>query len=431
MYKMYARRKDLEIEEVNLELEETKMKHSLEERDTLAYQLKKEVSILHGQIKNLSSKLFEKEKETNVHKAQKLNTEEDNFFLRNQLKEVMGENASIKSTLSNIYSEIEDSKLLSKELHLPTNTQDVVNLMTRVSERISKMLKEKHTLTSMLESEIHSVLEKGKGRSKSPLMRNVDFSHKHRKGFVTPIGKSTKSILSLPQKEGETKNTPRIDSEQYYKKQFEILKRRCSVLQNELRSSQFKNYLLASKKNEIEDVFINSFEEAKKLIFQRRLKIDTGNTYYSKATDPHLKSAITQNVALTLKKLHVSAISQPAVKSITLSNFTLEDKLNLVTMFVCNEKILFHFYRLVFPNAATSCLGEVPNDNKEKMKTLDDLNVSDDEKTSHPQGPTEQTSKKFSRLAALTPSRSRTMLQTQHISRNKRMLTYSKTKTEN
>ncbi len=167
-------------------------------------------------------------------------------------------------------------------------------------------------------------------------------------------------------------------------KQMEYLRSQNMALKRQVFLVRSKATLAVCKKNEIEEAFLDSVEEAKRIIFRRRFKTEPGAGGH--AIDPKVKTEVSQRVRNTLSKLGKPS---PCVKY---ADFTSEDKLNIVTLFVCNQNVLLHIYRLLFPENA-----QFPHETHDESVVLAKANPPQDEAIA-----ANKTGVKFSRLSGLS-----------------------------
>ncbi len=285
-------------------------------------------------------------------KARTLRAEEDNAFLQDRIKEHLSENKCIKAVLRDVCKRIElaagELRLdLSRAADLPMETQEddettgghpegkAARLVADVYRRIKKFGAEKTTLGNLLE-ELFPKQPADFKRCKSTTPHRMRVSRILDR-CRNPVPPST--AVPVPASESR-------DIEERFIKQIEGLKTKNVALRHRVLVAQSRATLAVSRQNEIEEAFLDCVEETKKLVFRRRFgagkQIDAGHV------DPTKKLEVSEKVGETIAKMGRAA-KDCGGDLRGYQDFSPEDKLNLVTLFVCNEKVLLHIYKLLFP----------------------------------------------------------------------------------
>lgn len=98
-------------------------------------------------------------------------------------------------------------------------------------------------------------------------------------------------------------------------------------------------------RSELEHIFVDCIEDVRKDIIKRRLKNEIMNKKQYKSTLKFHEDEA-KEFEDTLVKL-----SEKAKSKVQLSDFTSKDKMNLLDLFVNNEKILLKIYEALFPTS--------------------------------------------------------------------------------
>ncbi len=166
---------------------------------------------------------------------------------------------------------------------------------------------------------------------------------------------------------------------------------------NELRAARQENVALRKrlqsgerpKRSEYEQLFIDCVEATKRLIYQRRLKCGVRNYLNPKFVTPQVRTEVSREVKRSLSKLEECC----GKTRVPLSP---EDKLNVVTLLVCNEKVLMHVYQLLFPSpdpAVADC--------EAGYATLKHVDILQLRETSEETNPTQKRTTKLGRYSRL------------------------------
>ena len=172
--------------------------------------------------------------------------------------------------------------------------------------------------------------------------------------LVTSINKAKPLLKECPSKSVRSENKSYItrisnskdDAEDKYIKHIRNLTQRNSSLEKHVNFLKTKMGSTVYQKKDLEEIFKNCINVVKKNIYQRRLHLKTINNVGITFMNPILKEDITKNITNTVKKIKNSINKNPKIK---FSEFTNEDKMNLLTLFVCNDRIVQYIYNFLFP----------------------------------------------------------------------------------
>ena len=330
MYQKFVNAKTQEIIKLNQEMDGKIAEHSRKLYDKEIRQNKAEIVMLQAKLQCLTqfyNKLedkFKKLKERTEH------VEDENKFLKEQVRMRIQDNNNLQALLETINNDImEVQSELSYYEDNETKCNKLIELFNRSKNILNNVQIPQMSLETVLNSIANSTLKKSSGKFKSNKVKD---------------GEKKSNSLS------ELKNT----KEGIYKVcvnkltlENDLLKKRITFLKSKMGSSVYQ-------RSEIEDIFVDCINMAKREIFKKRLKITSGKSI--QLMNIKLKNIQTKNIANSIKKIKNSL--QDA-NNVSYSDFTKEDKMNLVTLFVCNDKIMKHIYNLIFPRYEISALNKM------------------------------------------------------------------------
>lgn len=126
-------------------------------------------------------------------------------------------------------------------------------------------------------------------------------------------------------------------------------KLRCDRLRTQLRKEKSKHVNDVIEKGDLENLFVDSVEDVRRNVIKRRLKAEIiGKKKIGKFDEHSLEAREFEESLLKLANL--------AKDRVKFSEFTSQDRNNLLDLFVNNEKTLLKMYEILFPrkSAATS-----------------------------------------------------------------------------
>ena len=122
-------------------------------------------------------------------------------------------------------------------------------------------------------------------------------------------------------------------------------KQKAERLKNQLRKEKAKNVNEVIEKGDLENLFVDCVEDVRRNVIKRRLKAEIIGKKKIGKFDEHSDEA--QEFEESLLKL--ANLAKDRVK---FSEFTSQDRNNLLDLFVNNEKTLLKVYEILFPRKA-------------------------------------------------------------------------------
>jgi len=261
-----------------------------------------EISELKKRIRSLTVFCEESDAKCKKYKVQMSYLEDENKFLRGKFKTLINENNVL-------------------HVRIKSFIKDLSQVLVKLPEFIT--VKEKCVeFTSLLNELMQPLL----GLGKESLLEFVLNSS-------VIIEDSKRQVKKLSSDDANKLQTsPKVDcfTEEGYKQRIKILTERKRVLEKQVLHLKAKLGSSVYKRNDLEGIFTNCVEATRNQILKRRFKI-------SNKDDREEKLLLTKDIANTLKK---------AKGSIKLTE---EDKMNMLTLFVCNEQLVKHIYDFIFP----------------------------------------------------------------------------------
>jgi len=249
-------------------------------------------------------------------KAINLHTEEDNAFLKAQIREKISEISALNLILESICGLIESHKVFSlfnKFNKEEIDVRSVIELMKTVYYKAKRTSKSKVKLERLLEE------QKVHYKSTSPC-RNFTRRPKRKVVQCSPLEIEDKSDI------------------------VERLRQKNAILEQRIRKFKGQKGIQAYKKNELKDNFLNAIGEVKKMISRRKFKVEIVQDL--KAADGKSRTGFSRQFQRTVTRLGEMLKPNSEIKW---EDFTQEDKLNLVTLVICNKSVLMLLYNKLFP----------------------------------------------------------------------------------
>jgi len=297
--KAYQKFADMKMREI-MELHE-KMDNKVAEYSKKLYE--KEIKHNKTEIVMLKAKLhsltrFFDTLESNYKKL-KEKTEritDENKFLKTQVKNQLAETNNLQLVMKSVNEYVDK---LQGELMNISNKEEIIQLITNIRNTLN--ITNKHSLELALE----------------------------------PILKQTPKIILSNYNTNPKRSKSEIKENDYIDKlrsKNELLLKRISFLKAKMASSIYK-------RSELEEFFIDCINTVKKGIYEKALKYKRERNLKLPNTKSKLK--LRKDITDSLKKIKTSMN-----ESIHFSN---EDKVDLLTLFVCNDKLVRYIYNFLFP----------------------------------------------------------------------------------
>jgi len=276
--------------------------------------LQPKVQVLERELREVKDSYVKLEKLYNKLQASNMNLREDNKFLKAQIKRRIDENLSTEVIIQDIYQQIESSLLTNA-------SKDCMDLLRSIYEKLKKVCKQKVRLKNLLNQYTEEV---DKGLPRAVISSSVNPRRTKRKVIQS----------SQRSKEAQDNSIRRLREEN-------------TALEKRIRYLKSQNGLITYDKNELQQIFIKSLNDVKKIIYRRKYGIEPSIS--PSHIDNKIKLKISIQLQGTVRKLEKLGSSKGDIKW---EEFTLEDKFNLIALFVCNRIVITHFYRILFPESA-------------------------------------------------------------------------------
>jgi len=338
-YKQFVDQKNFELREMQKHLDQTIGDQANSVKDCEVRRLREELAILYTKFNamGLSYTILDKEmKKTRVNLE---HSEDENKFLRVQLKTRMKESTRAQITLQSIaliLRKFEENRENDNE-NIEQKYQKLVSFFEELNKMLEKSLQENNSLSMVADLCLSNNPKNSSTKSKQLLSLKTPEKPKIAENSYSTQKRSSSTIKNY--------------SDDLFKKQLQNLSQRNESLEKRISSlkSQLSENILYRK--ELEDIFVECIEKTKKEIYKRKLKVSTlGNNLDINLVDPKIRINVTNDVTSTVRKFKDYIENMPKNdQDIKLKDFNIEDKINLVTLFVCNDKIIQYFYDLLFP----------------------------------------------------------------------------------
>eukprot|EP00826_Nyctotherus_ovalis_P015823 TRINITY_DN14532_c0_g1_i5.p1 TRINITY_DN14532_c0_g1~~TRINITY_DN14532_c0_g1_i5.p1 ORF type:complete len:419 (+),score=63.66 TRINITY_DN14532_c0_g1_i5:318-1574(+) len=341
IYQKFIDLKNHELVEINKEFSNT-----LNENIKLLYG--KEIKSNHVHLKMLNKKLHTitscyevLENDNKKQRAELVRMNDENEVLRLQLKtriETSNKLQLLMRVIGQLITELESDIASSVDIEKKYNR--LVNAIKYIGKAIANC-----SVDNMLPFDLPSDLSPHLSKSK-------------------PIPLQTPSV--------RLKRTATIDSkpflEETYKKRMDTLAQKNEALERQIASLRARMGSAMYQRRDLEEIFIDCINSVKKNIYKRKLKSTIANDLSVRLVNSRLKAVITKEIASTVDKIRNKSENSESVKY---KEFTSEDKQNLLTLFVCNERIIEYIHDILFikydnlalnfiysPSKATDCSRE-------------------------------------------------------------------------
>ena len=127
-----------------------------------------------------------------------------------------------------------------------------------------------------------------------------------------------------------------------YNETIKEQKMRCERLKNQLRKEKSKNVNDVIERGDLENLFVDCVEDVRRNVIKRRLKAEIiGKKKIGKFDENSEEAKEFEDSLLKLANL--------AKDRVKFSEFTTQDRNNLLDLFVNNEKTLLQVYEILFP----------------------------------------------------------------------------------
>ena len=348
LYNEFVKMKEEEVLKLKKEVDEKVL-----EASNMIYG--KEIKKYHIEITMLTAKLnsltiFYNTLEQNYKRIKERNEqlEEDNKFLKYQHKNRAKEKCNTQLLLEQFYNNIIQLQSDIKDFdNVEIKCMKLTNILDKFKE-IYNTSKEKPNIT--LESALNSIS----------------------RFELTPRDNRKKRIMLKYCNNGRSISNSKQSPEESC---IEKLKLRNKLLERHIKFLKSKMGSIIYKRKDLEEIFLDCLKNAKQEIYKRKLNINI-----TKSIDPKPKDSLTKDIANSIMKLS-SAFNNDYFQDF--HELTADDKLNLMTFFVCNEKVMKHIYTLLFPRYDNKELAQVINpifkdnksNNKESRRSLSRLRL--------------------------------------------------------
>jgi len=172
----------------------------------------------------------------------------------------------------------------------------------------------------------------------------------------------------------EIKGTNTTDSKPYtettYKKRIESLRNKNEALERQVTLLRTRMGSTIYQRRELEEIFVDCINSVKKDVYKRKLKLKGtihNNDMAVRLVDPKLKMNITKDIGNTVEKLKAEYEGDNITKYKDLTN---EDKINILTLFVSNEKIIEYICNVLFVKYDNIALNFIYSSNKDCSKEV-------------------------------------------------------------
>eukprot|EP00826_Nyctotherus_ovalis_P004883 TRINITY_DN11085_c0_g1_i5.p1 TRINITY_DN11085_c0_g1~~TRINITY_DN11085_c0_g1_i5.p1 ORF type:complete len:437 (+),score=118.95 TRINITY_DN11085_c0_g1_i5:180-1490(+) len=316
--------------------------------------MKNESEVFTNTYNNLD-KQYKKTKAMNVH------TEEDNVFLKSQVKHKVNEISALNLVLESICSMIERHKAFNyfnrlhqeKPVFREEDMNSIVELVKSIYYKAKRINKPKVQLERLLEE------QEANYKSTSP---HTNFTKRPRRKIVqcSPMDAHSEDKANVVEK----------------------LRRKNSLLERRVKQLNAQKGIQAYKKNELKDIFLNAIGEVKSMISRRKFRAEVAQNL--KASEGKSRAPRAAQFQSTVTRLN-EILKPGPLTHVKWQDFTQEDKLNLVTLVVCNKRVLMQLYGVLFPekegrsNVAMNdyLFGAQENASIRKLRQLDDFDTGD------------------------------------------------------
>lgn len=133
-----------------------------------------------------------------------------------------------------------------------------------------------------------------------------------------------------------------------YNQVIQSLKDKLSKIKINRKISGYEQTIGVRTKNELENLFQTSVDETRKQITKRKLKTEVNlKRRYSTVSPEHEELEFEQSL---------NKLADMGKNKIKFEDFTVIDKVNMLDLFVNNEKVLMRIYDCLFPKEQTDIL---------------------------------------------------------------------------
>ena len=328
MYTKLLENKSNEIKEIEKKIDNTmgETAERLQNRKIKEYLMEKE--ILANKLESLSSSYDTLEKEYRKLNIQIERSRDDNKFLKQKLETRMEENTNLRLMIKSTVINIQDYE---NTINNTTDALKKIAKYTEILDMVKTTFKPIITGNASFESVLESYIEP---ISKPPQIKN-DYVR-------IPSMQKQKRCNSV------IREAPRRNYNPYIKnlnKKNESLERQINALKSKMGSSIYQRQYL-------EEIFVNCINATKKEIMKKKMK--TGSNQIP-LKDKKVKFTLSGVIRSTVIKIKESFEENSCLK---ISDLSKDDKINLVTLFVCNEKVLKCIYNILFPRYENTIMDE-------------------------------------------------------------------------
>ena len=331
-YKEMVNSKTRELDEVNKRMNDRYLRilHDEEVSNNKA-----EISSLKGQLNNLTNYCESAEGNYKKIKGEIENLKEENKLLRVQLKRKYNEDGNLKIFVKYISEELNQAEIrIQHTISMENKCNELTKFITKLKQNINEF-----------ESQVKNPLELA--------LKSIEYSIS--KPTLTPK-RLNKIEVSVESK--RSFSNVRGNSNNLYKRYIENLIAKNESLEKQLNALKAKMGSIIYQKRNLEEIFTDSINATKKEIYKRKFGVNTSKNINFNLIRQRLKSSITNDVTSTVKNIKNCLDDN---KNINYKDFTSEDKLNLVTLFVCNDKIVKHIFDLLFPKRESLFISQLRN----------------------------------------------------------------------
>ncbi len=309
-------------------------------KDQQIKELRAEIEGLYSRMTHMSTMYTNLEREQKRMRIRVANTEEDNEFLRQQIKDKIQESNQTRIALQDLCLDLDQqvtarNKPRDEDILLVWKDRcgKLEQSLRAAVEKVSKLASTKQGLGNLLEA-FEAYTEKSKGAVKGRRRMMT-------KGNVENVMKTESRSRSVG------KATDR-EKEETYRRHIELLREKNFSFEKQTLRAKSKAAFALSRSTELQEIFMECVKTTKREIYKRKLGLQVGCNNSSmdvRLVDPKKKHTVTSDVTNTLRKLQ----SDPAQIEAKLREFTSDDRVNLVTLFVCNERLIHYIYEFLFP----------------------------------------------------------------------------------